>query len=236
MFDVFTKLFQKDNSTSFYSLYKKMIGWREADVYPFPYNLSSSISFPSDFWKDVIKIYKETRKDGRERAISVFWADGELVLTSVVKGDERSVSSSHRVNVDYIVHPTKKGYLRRKMLVDGKVVKKTDVYYKKAPKKVFVEYLFNMHTHPAHQALDSSGEEKFSYGFFSTQDINSLISSKAVITGLVTDRLWLLIRTSETPSSINLKKLREEPITIEKLKEWNIGVYEAGFKQRAVRK
>lgn len=236
MFDVFTKLFQKDNSISFYSLYKKMVGWREAGVYPFPYNLPCSISFPSDFWKDVIKIYKETRKDGRERAISVFWADGELVLTSVVKGDEKSVNSSHRVSVDYIVHPTRKGYLRRNVIIDGKIVKKTEVYYKKAPQKVSVEYLFNMHTHPSQQVFNSSGGEKLSYGFFSTQDINSLISSKAVITGLITDRLWLLIRTSETPASVNFKKQIETGITIERLKDWNIGVYETDFNQKAVRK
>lgn len=234
MLDFLTNLFKTDNSTSFYSFYKKMVGWRESGVYPFPYNLPSSISFPSDFWKDIIKIYKETESDGRERAISVFWADGELVLTSVVKGDERSVKSSHRINVNYIVHPTKKAYLRRELIIDGKVTKKTDIYYKKAPKKVIVEYLFNIHTHPAYE-LSSSSNEK-TYGFFSVQDINSLIHSGAVITGLITDRLWLLVRTSDTPSKVNFTEIGQGEISMEKLQEnWKMGVYEAEFNQKAIR-
>jgi len=68
-------------------------------------NLPSSITFPEDFWKDVFKIYKQTNQDGLERAIALFWADGELVLTSVVKGDDQSVRSSHNVRVNYVPHP-----------------------------------------------------------------------------------------------------------------------------------
>lgn len=233
LFNLFKNLFKVDRSTSFYSFYKKMVGWRESGVYPFPYNLPSSISFPPDFWKDVTRIYNDTKKDGLERAISVFWADGELVLTSVVKGDEGSVRSNHKISVNYIVHPTRKAYLRRELMIDGKVTKKTDVYYKKAPKKVRVEYLFNIHTHPAHVV---NGNNQY-YGFFSVQDINSLIVSDAVITGLITDRLWLLVRTSETPSKVNFKDIEQGDITLEKLKEnWKIGVYEAGFNEEAVRK
>lgn len=234
MFDLIKNLFKSDGSTSFYSFYKRMVVWRESGVYPFSYNLPSSISFPSDFWQDIVKIYNETKQDGLERAISVFWADGELVLTSVVKGDERSVKSNHRISVNYIIHPTRKGYLRRELMLDGKVTKKTDVYYKKAPKKVRVEYLFNIHTHPQHNIV--SDEDSF-YGLFSVQDINSLISSKAVITGLITDRLWLLVRTSETPSKVNFKDIQQEDISLEKLKEnWKMSVYEAQFHQKAEKK
>jgi hypothetical protein len=232
MFNIFKNLFSTDSSTTFYSFYKKMVGWRESGVYPFPYNLPSSITFPGDFWKDVFKIYKETDQDGLERAIALFWADGELVLTSVVKGDDQSVRSSHNIRVNYVVHPTKQGYLRRELMIDGKVTKRTDVYHKKAPKKVTVEYLFNMHTHPAQEF-----NGKKVYSFFSLQDIKSLILSQAVVTGLVTDKLWLLVRTSETPSNIKFENFTDADVTIENLKEkFKLGVYEAEFNKKAIKK
>jgi hypothetical protein len=239
--NLFKNLFESDSSISFYAFYKKMVGWREAGVYPFYYNLPSSIKFPEKFWRDIIKIYKQTTADGLERAISVFWADGELVVTSAIRGDSKSVKSNHKVSINYVPHPTRNHYLRRELLVDGKVQRRTDVYYKKAPKKVSVEYLFNMHTHPSHKVPNFNKnesnlkEERESYSFFSVQDISSFLSSKAVVTGLVTDRLWLLVRTSKTPSTIG--DLKQGDVTIEYLKEkFNIEVYEAEFKKKAIRK
>ena len=230
MLNIFKIFSNNDKSSiSFFELYKKIVKWRESKVYPFAYNLPSVISFPSYFWSDVIGIYKETLKDGLERAISVFWADGELILTSVVKGNESSVSSNHQLNVRYAVHPTKKKYFRKEVILNGKVLKRKDIYYKKAPKKVSVEYLFNMHTHPSH--LNERQER--SYSFFSLKDIQSLISSQAILTGLVTDKLWLLIRTSDTPSSFDML---EKDITVESLKsKLGIAVYVADFNQKAIK-
>jgi hypothetical protein len=207
-----------------------MIKWRESSVYPFLHNLPKQISFPYDFWSDVKKIHELTKKDGLERAISLFWADGELIVTSVVTGDEGSVKSNHSVNVKYIHHPTRKDYLRKEVWVDGKVLKRKDVYYKKAPKKVSVEYLFNMHTHPPHVGDDGNSR----YSFFSAQDIRSLLSSNAVVTGLVSDKVWLLVRSSESPSSVDIT---DRDITIEYLKEnLKFGVYVAEFNKKAIRR
>ena len=226
MFDV---IFGKKQSSSFYEFYKRMVKWRESNVYPFSQNLPSSISFPEDFWSDVIDLYKETMKDGLERAISVFWADDELVITSVVRGNETSVSSNHSVNVRYVAHPTKKEYLRKELLVDGSVKKKKDVYFKKVPKKITVEYLFNMHTHPPYSMSDIQKK----YSFFSAQDIRSLITSKAIISGLITDRLWLVVRSSDTPSTVDF---RDSDISLDFLKEkMKLGVYMAEFKKKAVK-
>ena len=220
----------KKSSISFYSFYQKVVKWRESKVFPYSFNLAEIISLPSDFWNQVINIFNETDRDGKERAISLFWADDELVLTSVVKGDERSVSSKHSVNIKYVNHPTKGDYLRRELYVDGKVRKRKDIYYKKVPKKVLVEYLFNMHTHPAH--ISNDGTKR--YGFFSLQDVRSFLSSNAVVTGLVTDRLWLLVRTSESPS--NVDTVLESDITLENLKEkFSIVVYSGEFKKNALR-
>jgi hypothetical protein len=231
MFNLITGLFKtnKKSSTSFYSFYKDIVRWREAKVFPYSFNLPEVIQLPSDFWKQVSKIYTETSRDGKERAISLFWADDELVLTSVVKGDEKSVKSKHALNIKYEKHPTRDGYLRKRLIVDGKTKKKVDVYYKKVPKKVTIEYLFNMHTHPPHTNQQRIKE----YGFFSVQDIKSFLLSNAVVTGLVTDRLWLLVRTSETPSSLNIE---QSDITVEKLKERaSFVIYMAEFNKNAIK-
>jgi hypothetical protein len=206
-----------------------MVKWRESNVYPFSYNLPSTISFPDYFWKDVIGVYKDTLKDGLERAVSVFWVDGELVVTSIVKGDEKSVKSNHNLNVKYSPHPTRRGYLRKEVYLNEKLLKRKDVYHKNVPKKVVVEYLFNMHTHPK-----NSNTETVSYSFFSKQDVSSLLSSGAIISGLVTDRLWLLVRTSESPSS---PVLEDEQISVETLKDqMKFTIYEAEFNNKAIRK
>ncbi|MFA7678490.1 MAG: hypothetical protein WCY00_03225 [Candidatus Dojkabacteria bacterium] len=228
MFNLFKS--NRKSSISFLALCKKMVKWRESKVYPYPFNLPEIINLSSEFWDQVVRIYKQTDMDGKERAISLFWADDELVLTSVVQGDEKSVKSSHSVNVRYEKHPTKREYLRKVLLVDGKVQKKKEIYYKKVPKKISVEYLFNMHTHPTHTGIDGSKL----YGFFSLQDMKSFFSSKAVITGLVTDRLWLLVRTADTPDTLG--DLLESDITVENLKEkYSIAIYMAEFKKNALK-
>ena len=111
--------------------------------------------------------------------------------------------------------------LEKKFLVDGKVIKKTDVYHKSAPKEIRVEYIFNMHTHPIHD---------YGYSFFSKQDIDSMLSSGAIITGLVTDHLWLLMRSSDTPSLCNME---EKDINEKSLRdEMKMGVYCADFHRK----
>jgi hypothetical protein len=207
-----------------------MVSWQEAKVYPYPFNLPQAISLPPAFWKDVIKIHKLTLSDGKERAISVFWADGEVIVTSVVKGDESSVKTNDNLSVQYLPHPVKKGYYRKEIVLNGSVIKQIDVYYKNAPKTLSVKYLFNMHTHPRY--VNSQNESAFSY--FSLQDINSLIGSGAIMTGLVTDRLYLLLRTAETPSAIPLHNDME--VTEENLKtQMKLGVYVAEFNKMAIK-
>jgi len=226
MFNIFSS---KGSSSTFFEFYKRIIKWRESNVYPFLHNLPRQISFPYEFWDDVRKIHELTKKDGLERAISLFWADGELIVTSVVTGDEGSVKSNHSVNVKYIHHPTRKDYLRKEVFLDGKVLKRKDVYYKKVPKKVSVEYLFNMHTHPPHVGNDGVSR----YSFFSAQDIRSLLASNAVVTGLVSDKVWLLVRSSESPSSADIT---DQDVSVEYLKErLKFGVYEAEFNKKAIR-
>lgn len=220
----------KIQTTSFLELHRKIVDLRASNLYPYTYNLPQAIQFPSDFWDDLINIYKKTYKDGLERAFSVFWADGEVVLTEVNTGSDKMVKSGGSIQVKYSHHPTKNDYARKELYLDGKLLKRKDVYHKNVPKTLEVQYLFNIHTHPKHEREDGS----VYYNFFSAQDIKALLSSKAIMTGLVTDKLWLLIRTDQTPSSVD--DLTDTQVTPEYVENTlKIGLYKADFNKKAYR-
>lgn len=216
-------------SISFLEFYKKINRLKEDSLFPFDYNLPQAIAFPESFWEEVISIHKMTLKDGLEREVSVFVADGELIFTSVVKGKESSVTSNHSISVKYLPHPTKKGYFRKEVYMDGSVYKRRDVYFKDAPKKVSIQYLFNLHTHPKHGL--ENGEGIFS--FASRQDMVSQLQSRAIVSGLVTDKLWLFVRTDSSPDTIALD---ESQISVESLKtDMKMVVYCAELFKKAIR-
>jgi len=219
---------EKDNESkmSFYQLHNKLTYWKRHKSYPYAYELPDKIFLTETFWKQVIKLYKYTRSDERERAISVFWADGELILSSVIKGNRKSVTPSSNIIIKYIPNKTKHEYYTREIHVDNKKRSSKQVYYKKVPKKISVNYLFNMHTHPPHY----NNNKQVHYSFFSAQDIHSLLSSGSTITGMIGDKLWILFRTAQTPSSA--PNLTDSNISIQEL--WNtykIVCYQAEFKQ-----
>jgi hypothetical protein len=218
------------STTSFDQLRGKIVKLRTSNLYPFVENLPQSISFPYDFWKDIIKIFKNTDSDGRERAFSIFWADGEVLFTEVKTGSDRMVKSGGSIQVKYSHHPTRNGYARKELYIDEKLEKRRDVYFKNVPKSLEVQYLFNIHTHPKHSKEDGSNY----YHFFSAQDIKSLISSKAIMTGLITDSVWILIRTSKTPNSVDT--LVDSQVTPEYVEEvLHMGLYKAQFNKKAYR-
>ncbi len=231
MFEFIKNLFVDNTipSISFLEFYRKVNRLKADNLFPYDYNLPQAISFPENFWKEVISIHKMTLQDGLEREMSLFQADGDLIFTSVVKGTANSVKSGHSISVKYIPHPTKKGYFRKEIYMDGSVYKRIDVYYKDAPKQVSVEYLFNLHTHPKYvnDVLTSA------FSFVSKQDIVSQLQSQAIVSGLITDKLWLFVRTNSSPKFINL----EEPdITVETLKsDMKMVVYCAELYKKAIR-
>ncbi|MDX9739203.1 MAG: hypothetical protein RBT33_02475 [Candidatus Dojkabacteria bacterium] len=228
---IFDFLFgSKIKTTTFLELHRKIVELRSSNLYPYTYNLPQAIAFPTDFWKDLINIYRKTDRDGLERAFSVFWADGEVVLTEVNTGSNKMVKSGGSIQVKYSHHPTKKEYARKELYLDGKLLKRRDIYHKNVPKALEVQYLFNIHTHPKHSRDDGTTF----YNFFSAQDIKSLLTSKAIMTGVVTDKLWLLIRTDKTPSSVDeLTDLQVTPEYVENT--LNIGLYRADFNKKAYR-
>ena len=227
---IFNTLFGQNDTTSFYKLYNKMRSWKEAKVFPNEYNLPKEISFPKDFWDRIVKIQKHTLQDGKERAISIYWADGDLVVSPITTGSDNSVTTKGNISVKYSPHPTRKDYYRKKVILNSSIYKQSDIYIKKIPKKIEVSYLFNMHTHPQHK--DERGNTH--YNFFSVQDIKSLLKSNVSITGLITDKLWILIRTKLTPN--NIDKLQEGNISIENLiNNQHIGVYCGEFYKKVIR-
>ena len=218
------------STTSFEQLRTKIVELRKQNLYPYTFNLPQAISFSSDFWEELIKIYRKTNNDGLERAFSVFWADGEIILTEVKTGSDRMVKSGGSIQVKYSQHPTKKGYARKEVLVDQKVIKRRDVYYRNIPKTLVVQFLFNIHTHPKH--TNEKGE--IYYNFFSAQDIKSWISSNAIMTGLITDKFWVLIRSDQTSTDVeNLVDSQMSPQFVEE--NLHIGVYRADFNGKAYR-
>ena len=218
------------STTSFEQLRTKIVELKKQNLYPYTFNLPQAISFPFDFWDELIKIYRRTNNDGLERAFSVFWADGEIILTEVKTGSDRMVKSGGSIQVKYSQHPTKRGYARKELFVDEKSIKRKDVYYRDIPKTLVVQYLFNIHTHPKH--IDENGNVY--YNFFSAQDIKSWISSKAIMTGLITDKLWVLIRSDKTLGDV--ETLVDSQITPQFLEEnLHIGVYKADFNGKAYR-
>jgi len=217
-------------TTSFTKFRNRLIKLRSSSIYPYDFNLPKAISFSYDFWKEVKRAYKYTYKDGLERAFSVFWADGEIIFTEVKTGSSKMVRSGGSIEVKYSHHPTKKGYARKELYLDQKLLKKADLYHTKVPKKLEVQYLFNIHTHPRH----ISKSKKEYYNFFSAQDIKSLISSKAIVTGLITDKVWLLIRTDKTPRDVNY--LLDSQVTPNYLEnDLHMGLYKADFGKKIYR-
>jgi hypothetical protein len=218
------------SNLSFIELKDRILKLRRSGIYPYTGDLSQSISFTKDFWDDLVKIYKQTDIDGLERAFSIFWADEEVIFTKVKTGSNKMVKSGGTIQVKYSHHPTKRFYARKELYVDGRIIKKRDVYQAKVPKKLEVQYLFNIHTHPKH--ISKNGDVY--YNFFSAQDIKSLISSKAIVTGLVTNKLWLLFRTSKSPSCVDsiVDAQMTPDYVVEKL---HMGLYSASFNKRAYR-
>jgi hypothetical protein len=201
----------------FYYLKKKIIYWNENQIYPADYELPYAIRFSSHFWQRIKEIYRYTKGDEHERAINIWWGDGDVVVTDSLRGERSRVNiPKQKVRVSYKPISNSSSYARKIIEVNGKVYLKKSVPLStlKNKKKIEVQFLFNMHTHPPHK----KPEGEVFYSFFSDTDIKSFVTSSAAVTGLVTDELWILAKTGGTPTRksvigdrrINLEYLTEE--------------------------
>lgn len=230
MFKNILKFFFDDSSKSysFTKLYTQLSKWSKAGALPYDYELPQVIKFEDSFWKKIIQIHNETKNDNHERAFSIFWADGELIITGTTRGTTNSVQTNSTVSVKY-VQSRHKGYYSKQIFVDSELYSSKDIYYKNINRNIVVQYLFNIHTHPVHLI---NGSEY--YGFFSFTDINTLINSNAIITGMIGDKFWLLFKTIKSPRILN--NYEESEINIQSLNEKiKLGVYCGEFGKKLIK-
>ncbi len=235
-------LFSSGSEWDFYTFLKEVEKFNQTG-YPPSYNKwPTKISLTPEVWEHVLKIRGYTTEENRERSITFFWADGDVVTTEYVRGQETFVSSKHSAGLKY--EPTSRPtYFEKQITVDGKLVKKYTVDYNKIPKQPKVISLFNVHTHPKRE-----GEKEFYYNFLSDTDVNSLIGSSSLSTGLIIDKFWLVCKTGETNFNSEAQQLLQnlagnftirEPGLMTELQEFcqksGIVLYRAKYKGRLVK-
>ena len=230
MFGFIKNLFSSDTSTySFFKLYRSIESWKKAGRFPYTYELPEKISFSPRVHTEFIKLFKATRSDRHERAITLWLVDSEIIVSSVIKGTTKQVTPKSNISIKYD-KTSRPDYFDRKLYVDNKLYSKKRLYYKRIPKKVQIQYLFNMHTHPPHSRDDGS----VFYSFFSLQDVRSLVKSGAVLSGMIGDKLYLMVRTMKTPSTVH--EFDERLLSPDTLySEFGIVTYIGSFKEKLQR-
>jgi hypothetical protein len=200
MWDFLANLFSSHSlrKVDFYSLRSKLADWSVHRSYPSYNVLPSVLVFPSEFWTRVTEIARHTVGDGHERAVTVWWADGEFVVTENIRGDTASVNiPENRIAVQYKpLSGTNRA--ERVITINNDVYSKRSIsiYDMNKIKRVEVQYLFHMHTHPPR--VDTTTDQH-TYALFSSIDLKGFLTSTAAMTGLVTDELWVLAKTNRSP-------------------------------------
>lgn len=235
MWEVLKSMFQPSNSlrkVPMYSLRSKLAAWSKSGDLPSYGYLPSVIQFPPEFWERVTQISRHTAEDGHERAVTVWWADKEFVVTESFRGETSKVLLPQQVlSVKYDPIPGSK-YAYRYIYVNKDVYSKKSILISDMAKikKVEISFLFNMHTHPVH--VDPATGQR-SYAMFSSIDIKGFLTSTPVITGLVTDKLWILLKTNRSAKTFEGEDWLA--ITPEMLtKDVGLKVYKAEFGKGAV--
>lgn len=201
-----------------------------------------TIELSKEFRELMQKIFDSTSLTGNEHEVSIFYIDGDILASSMLKGEKNKVEVNHNVNLAYI--PQNNGKYEKQIYIDHKVVKKYKV--DKVPSKQVIKYLMNVHSHPKFK--DLSGKDN--YSFFSVTDIENFINSTLPVVGLVTDRLWLACKTEKTIKKVGtvgeemVYFVTEgaykgsdniEELVLKEMKNWGIVFYCADFKEKLTR-
>lgn len=181
----------------YYKLYINLTKWSSQGILPYASSLPDRISLTSQFWSKVKELHQLTLADEHERAVGVWWIDGDICITPNQRGERSSVTSQYSLRVGYFPQQDPK-YYTKQVEVDSKVIFSKTVGVSEIPEKSVISSLFNLHTHPPHyNELD--GKKHRYYHFFSRTDIGSLISGDTLISGVITDEVYLLFKTNQTP-------------------------------------
>ncbi len=230
------------NYSEFYFFLKK---WREAKRFPPKSGWPTNIQMSGSAWDSIRKLYLLTNQDNHEYETSMFFADGDTYMTQPYRGTTNSVSAKHSIQVRFVPDQGRKVY-NKLVEIDGRVVDKDVVKPEKLPKKTQLGFLFNIHTHPRH--VNMAGQ--VTYSFFSDTDIRSLLSSDAIISGLITDSFWLVGKTDNVISRVGevgeelLYKISEKAFAGEEylddtirqnMSRWGLVFYRGHFGQSLLR-
>lgn len=226
------------NYPDFFRFLKK---WRDFKRNPPASGWPSEIRLDSKAWEGVQKLYNLTKMDNHEYETSFFFVEGETLLTTPMRGTRDQVSAKHSLQVKYQVNQKKRMY-DKQVIIDGKLVSSTPVKPEKLPNQTDVGFLFNIHTHPEH--LNAAGQ--ITYSFFSDTDMRTLISSSAMLTGVVTDKLWLACKTDRVISKVGevgeelLREVSErafagddylDQVIRENMARWGLVFYKGRFRE-----
>jgi hypothetical protein len=210
--------------------------WNYADLY---YNITRGngalpqsldrlpycLSMQNTFWQKTKELHEYTLKDGHEYAVSVWWAAGDVVVTPPERGDTESVTSNYTLSIQY--DPVDSVYASKTVSVNGQVVFTQSIRYEDIQKEGKSAILFHLHTHPPYYIGETQPENR-RYAFFSAVDIQSFLLSNSAIFGVITDKVYLMIK----PSNVSKKyqPFSDHDITPEFLTSvLGIAVYEGSW-------
>ncbi|MFW5702891.1 MAG: hypothetical protein ACOCXP_02905 [Candidatus Dojkabacteria bacterium] len=171
--------------------------WREAERFPPLSAWPKRIDLDKAGWEGVQKLHYLTGIDDHEYETSFFYLEGKTFLTTPLRGEKHSVNANHTLQVKYSLVPRSKSY-QRLVYLDGEQISKSPVSSNDIRKQTEIGFLFNVHSHPVH--YNYNGQP--TYSFFSDTDIRTLLSSKSMVSGLVTDQFWLVGKTDQVISQI----------------------------------
>lgn len=233
--DFLKSLFKSSPNWDQYKLFQAVRSWQDSKYFPLWSALPPQFILSYEFWEKAAQIKRYTEEDGRERAISVWSIYKQIVITEIVRGSESKVTTNDRIQVKFEAIKGKQAYTRF-VYVNGKENERITIPVDKMPrnqKEAELRYLFNVHTHPPHKVANIV-ESKTYYSYFSQTDINSLLNSSAIMTGLITDKVTFLIKTRQTPKDHGLKQ-GEHPDEAYIRDKLRIAEYEADFTEKIFR-
>ncbi len=190
--------------------------YRKYNVLPDSLSLPDYLEFPYSFWQRVKDLRRYTDNDGHEYASSVYVIDNDIILTPFIRGEPHQVNIKYNIKWHY--EPVDSARYVKKVYVNNEKVLEKTVYKYQIPKKLYSIYLFSIHTHPYHADIGR-------YGYYSNQDMSSLVNSSAIAIGLITDKFNLVFKTNKSPKIWT----KQDNINISLLKNLGFAVYQAGF-------
>lgn len=230
------------NYSEFFRFLQK---WRQAKRYPTAGSWPNEITLDRRAWDGIERLYNLTQMDGHEYETSFFYLDGETYLSTPLRGTTNEVRAQHSLQVNYQIDQAKRVYYRN-VVLDGKLINKTVVTPESIKKPTQVGFLFNIHSHPEHVNF----AQQVTYSFFSDTDIRSLLASDALVSGLVTDSFWLVVKTDKSISKIGevgeemLREISEKSfsgeqylndIIIKNMSRWGLIFYKGNLRSTLYR-